>query len=272
MLTYELLLNYLLTSHRKRLHPFASLTDIKPHQSHAASGKAGRRGGHNASVSSMASDVSRVTVTGLMSGPSKHASTASMAMAYEHGHHTADGASSVTSEDEASSMVAPGAAHTPAKASRTTRHGSPGPSPWLSPNSKLTPGPHTAGGGDGTPGHGTGAPAATPPGAGPSSIAKLRKFRHGDGAKSLLDVLRASDMDIHASVVCGVVVDTVGLGHGDVPDGRMLLMSQALRRLLLQTKECLAESRFELRRMADQVLPLLTEVVMWLEMCAKWPL
>lgn len=238
LLTYELLLNFLLTSHRKRLHPFASLTDIKPHA--ASSGKL-RRNSNGASVSSMGSDLSRLTVTGLMaSGVPRPASSASMAHAYAQG----------TAGDAAGAARPP--ARTPAKTG-SGRRASPGPSPWLSP-STLTPA-------------GVGQEAPTPGSAGghggsaPTPVAmKLRKFRHGDAARSLLDVLRLSDMNIGAAVIEGVVVDTA---VGEVPDGRRLLMSQALRRVLLQTKECLAESRFELRRMADQVLPLLTEVVMW---------
>ncbi|KAJ7383197.1 hypothetical protein OS493_030355 [Desmophyllum pertusum] len=42
-------------------------------------------------------------------------------------------------------------------------------------------------------------------------------------------------------------------------------LSSVLSQVVLQTIECLADSRWELRRMGQQVLPLATEVVRWFD-------
>ncbi|XP_067055550.1 uncharacterized protein [Acropora muricata] len=42
-------------------------------------------------------------------------------------------------------------------------------------------------------------------------------------------------------------------------------LSSVLRQVLLQTIECLADTRWELRRMGQQVLPLVTEVIRWFD-------
>lgn len=48
-------------------------------------------------------------------------------------------------------------------------------------------------------------------------------------------------------------------------DLRLGTLSSVLCQVLLQTIECLADSRWELRRMGQQVLPLVTEVVRWFD-------
>jgi len=56
----------------------------------------------------------------------------------------------------------------------------------------------------------------------------------------------------------------------DVPQWTNVLqigtLSSVLSQVVLQTIECLADSRWELRRMGQQVLPLATEVVRWFDM------
>ena len=280
LLTYELLIDMLLSSQREHVHPYARMcTAVR------ASGSGG--GGDNSGVSSAeggqspraagapAPRAGSPRAPGVL-GPVSPATRRSAAADAQDGSGAAGGAPSLQTPAR---VTIPGAGGGVTPASQ--------PSPWLSPEC-VTAATRRAGGGVG----GATASAAAAGGArgGGSGGSDLDGEVEGDpvsgddsgdegatGTAAPAGVDASPSDHVEALVSGGSDVGGGGGGArvfwGDTAaslverlrctDGAGRGVSDALWAMLLQTTACMGEPQFELKRMSDQVLPLLTELLIW---------
>ncbi len=294
LLTYELLIDMLLSSQREHLHPYARMSSV----ARGGGGGGGAGGGDDTSSVSSADGEGG----GAQQQQQKqHSAVPAASPAQEAGGGggvAAASAAAASREPRTPLRVAPGAngaCATPASE----------PSPWLSPE-RITSVTRHAGHVSGVPATpavvaaaaaaaaarvspddgiggsdddaseadddvGGGGRALVVGGASPldhdprlgsgsgGTAASTRGVFWTDAGASLIDRLRAADAAESPRGTRAGAGASGGGGGGGGGGG----VSEALWAMLLQTTACLGEVQFELKRMSDQVLPLLTELLLW---------
>jgi hypothetical protein len=251
LLVYELLVGYLLANHRHFL-----AIDMASGRSAACPSYSRRASVGNSLLNN--------------SNTSPSSSPETNTIATRKRSNTTPDANPLTRPDSPSSLL------TPARATNGTRRSTPNdvmsPDPTASP--ALAVFPLT-----GSPHHTKTDANASRRSSTSSSTSSSSQIGGGSGStksnselQSILTTLQqADDVTLDESSIfwnanCINNTENVGSGEGNITNSTITvrkLFCDILQMMLLQTKECLTSKRFELRRMADQVLKPLSELVFY---------
>lgn len=252
LLAYELILRFVVGNHQTALGDVASITPLQQARRNSSAAPPSRRGSRAGDSAAAAAAASALAAALAAETDPKPPS----------GTGKADSASTAGATGSVPGLAAPQAVTPVRKRSAATAPSPLAPSPFLSPAHIESPErragarhPHASHRSDVR--HASSAPSEDGVSDRDSSAWNGINRRSGDAD--------AEDSNPTGSLLYYLVQSCSAADAGS-SHSQELPLATALRLLVVQTQECLGDNRFELRRMADQVLPLLTEFLLWADL------